>query len=247
MKNNIRKILILTILLSMVFSSMYLLTGCGEEEPNPNYVAEETELLISSVEVMAFTNELTFLIYDNKKSKIVFTPEGEATITLYIRPAAIALVNAFLSEADLNEIGVIGVSLDDFFDIYPAGIFPGFSADDIAGGFELIQAALNLELVGLNFEDPALAELARSIREERTLPEGFQLPAVEYALEITAPYVIRELESPYTGKYTAIYLGNFDENTEPFVIMTAGKDENNNISSIAMRIEFLQLEIEAAA
>ena len=247
MKKNITKILILTMLLSMVLSSMYILTGCGEEKPNPDYVAQETELQISSVDVMAFTNAITIAVYDNKKSKIVLTPDGQATITLCIRPAAINLVNSLLSEMDLNEIGVIGVGLDEFFDVYPAGIFPGFSANDIGGGFELIKAALNLELVGLNFEDPALAELATSLRENRTIPEGFQLPEGEYALNITAPYVIRELESPYTGKYTAVYLGTIQDSGEPYVIMTAQKDDAGIITDLRLHIEFLQLTILATA
>jgi len=247
MKKNITKILILTMLLSMVLSSMYILTGCGEEKPNPDYVAQETELQISSVDVMAFTNAITIAVYDNKKSKVVLTPDGQATITLCIRPDAINLVNYLLSEMDLNEIGVIGVDLDEFFDVYPAGIFPGFSANDIGGGFELIKAALNLELVGLNFEDPALAELATSLRENRTIPEGFQLPEGEYALKITAPYVIRELESPYTGKYTAVYLGTIQDSGEPYVIMTAQKDDAGIITDLRLHIEFLQLTILATA
>lgn len=226
---------------------MSFLVGCAKEESNPDFVKETVELKISSVELIDFKDPVTKLIIDKKNSNIVLSKDGTAKITLMLNPIAISMVNILLSTLNLSETGLLGLDIDGFFSMYPAGIFPGLSINDMAGAFELIKASIGLQILGLDFEDPVFAELATTLSNNGTLPDGFLLPKdKDYAIILTAPYVIRELSSPYSGDYTAVYLGELRENEEPYVIMTAQKDDTGKINQLRLHVEFLQLTVLAA-
>lgn len=248
MKKHLIKILILTIVLAMVLSSTFLFAGCGDEEKNTDFVEETVVLKITSLGIIKpELSDVIILLIDENKSDITLSDDGIATIQITIKAAAITAINGLLANLDLSE-GLLGLDLEAFFDMYPAGIFPGLSIDDIAGAFELIKASLGLQIAGLDFEDPAFAELATALQENGSIPDGFKLPVgKDYAVIITAPYVIRELSSPYSGDYTAVYLGQLRENEETYVIMTAKKDEFGTINYLRLHIEFLQLTILASA
>lgn len=178
-------------------------------------------------------------IIDKEKSFITLDTNGLLTMELHIDSELYELAKAVLQGLNASTLDV------SFLDAYIHELFPGTDKTDVAAVFESIENTLGLSVVGLDFDDPALKEIADSLRETGKLPEKVSLPDDVY-FKLVQPYELKHIDSlTVEGGFEAVYVGNY-RGQEPYLIMTMYDGVwGEKTLSIVNEFLFLTVEMES--
>ncbi len=133
----------------------------------------------------------------------------------------------------MGDIDVTGI-----ITLYCENLFTGASVDDFAGALELLEGSLGASLIGA--ENIDINELWRSITEDGKLPDDFAL-GNEFGIQIESTYCIKKVKGADGKEWTALYIGRFDPDTEPFLIFTLRED--GTVATVDVTMEILGLSL----
>lgn len=240
MKRIAKTIATLVIMIIVLCVSSLALAGCGKEKKV--YLEEDTSFTINYFTVGSLLSpELNLAgFFDDTKSYIKLTKDG--TCILRITPAKQLFT---IADTMLKDVNLSTDAVDTFYDQYLNPLFPGFDLKDIDGSLALVENTLGMKFLGLEAGNPEAEALKQGIESGNM--QGISIPK-DFALELTTVYCIKKLHSDYTGDYTAVYIGNYDEETaqEPYLIFTLDKDEYGK-DCLRYYFELLEVDIVATA
>jgi hypothetical protein len=226
--NILNKLVILIIILSISF----ILTSCS----NDNYVEEDTTYYINTE--ASSVNGVTLNLFLSDNSCIILRKDGTASIYIESSSALFSLASIYLST------GMLDFDVRDAIEWLVDDYIPGFTLDDMETSFELLQKSLGITFTGVDFDNPEISALFDEIALTNEIPKD--ISALNgFGIEYDAVYDIQYLTSAYSGNYTAVYMGEHDENSEPFTIMTIVTDEETNTEQIILRKEFFDINLIA--
>lgn len=188
-------------------------------------------------------------LFDRDNCKIVFYPDGRVRMQFYlvdgIGTTVMPILNSMLQNVELPDFDVQGGLVDS----YASELFPGFTLSDWVGSMEKLKGALGLEIVGIDWEQPALEAFMAELSETGMLPDKFPAGLVltdPFGIVYEGTYYMETVHSDVTNTdYTAIYTGKAAEGGQPYLVGTLTTDEDGE-SNIVARIEFLQFVIAAS-
>lgn len=227
------KILISVLLVLTLASSLVVLTAC-DETPVP-VIETEFALDLSNSSVWDIPGSLLALAIDKTNSNIVLRSDGTMTLRLVITSFANTVIGGMLGGGSLN--------LGSFVDTYLKPIVPGFDVNDIPASLELAKRSLGVSFINLDYNDTNVAALLEALKTGGTLPEDFKLPA-GFGVEVNSSYVIKKVTDAAGTTYEAVYLTPSDPDTQPYLVMTLGKDENG-VHDLTCMVDFVKLRLHA--
>lgn len=231
------RIIAFLIAVVMLLSAASILGACKKApaESETYLIAEDTvfpiDLANSSLMGLPFS-----LVIDSS-SCITLRADGTATINIKTTRALSGIVNA-----------AIGGGLASDFILTPfiemaLEYIPGFDLFDMERTFNLVNACLGLSLIGFDWDDPEVEAMFAAISETGKLPDSLELPK-SLTLEYNADYHLKDVTSPYTGNYTGVFMGDYAENGEPFILLDLSKSDGD-IQKLNLRIELVKLIVNA--
>lgn len=205
--------------------SVLTLGGCKED----NYIDATYSITNVSTSLLGDLNLSMFL--DESLSYIKLNSDGTCTIRITPDGGVLSILNLAM-----KNLAIPGGDLDSFSYQYMQEMFPGFSFYDMAASLAFIEGSLGISLLGTESLAQALAEGNLSSVK---LEEGL-------AIEINSVYTIKQLHSDYSGDYTAVYIGAYDDSycQEPYTIFTMYKDKDGK-SCLKTRFEVIGLDIDS--
>lgn len=178
----------------------------------------------------------------DEESSFFFGNDGTFVTTVKISPSLLTVVSALLKTLDFEELmqgKVMGdIDVTGIITLYCENLFTGASVDDFAGALELLEGSLGASLIGA--ENIDINELWRSITEDGKLPDDFAL-GNEFGIQIESTYCIKKVKGADGKEWTALYIGRFDPDTEPFLIFTLRED--GTVATVDVTMEILGLSL----
>lgn len=173
--------------------------------------------------------------------KFVFYEDGTFKTTVTVADKFIPLINGLLGSLDFGSLmdgKVMGdLDVEDIIREYCKNMFPGATVDDFSAGLEVVKRSLGVEIIGA--DNLNATEIWNSITKDGKLPEGLELkPGIGF--EITSTYCVKTVKGADGKEWTAVYIGRFDPDTEPFLIFTV-RDENETAATVDVSMEILGL------
>ena len=159
-------------------------------------------------------------IVDRDRSFLSLTKDGKMHLELRVNPTIYKTAKLPLSQLDASTLDVNGLQC------YVTELFPGNTMREIVDTLDAIKRTLGISLGGVDFESDNMSAIVESLRENGTLPKKVVLPdevyfSFDYNYEIVE---IHSLDSEEPIK--AVYVGDYKEGSEPYVIMTMKKDSD---------------------
>lgn len=207
----------ITAIIAIIFLSLFLFTACAPKQR----VVKEDEVFFLDLKQSSLQG-FTLDLFLDKSSNITLRKDGTATILVKSRPGIGDFVTFMLSLNAMNTIEIEPVFLE-----LGKEYFPGFDLSNYGKILELLESTLNLSL-NLEANDPTLQSVFSEFANTRKIPKDLKLPDV---LELTynAEYYIKDVYSKYSGKFTGVYMGKHEKNSEPFVIMDLITHEDGTV------------------
>ncbi|MFA5449911.1 MAG: hypothetical protein WC292_05695 [Clostridia bacterium] len=230
------KIFVSLLVVVALLSSLFVLTACGGEEKVT--LKEDTTFYIDYAGSSVLGLPLSLLAENT--SRIILRADGSLTMVLDTK---IAAINALLNQFDVLS-KLEGVDVDEMIWDLPSVFFPGNSIAEFENLLAAANNSIGLGINGFDFQDSEMKPIFDELAATGKLPKGFRLPDTLY-IEYNATYHIVELESPYSGSYTAIYAGSHGENGEPYIVLTLLEDEETGKRQVTFSIDFIKINISA--
>ncbi len=236
-KNFSTRIIAFLIAVIMLLSAASILGACKNKptEPETYLLAEDIVFPIDLADSSLMGIPFSMVI--DSDSCITLRADGTATIFFKTKSALSGLVNTLLGD------GLAGDFILTPFIEMALEYIPGFDLSDMGHTFDLVNACLGLSLLGFNWEDPDVEAMFNAIAETGKLPDSLRLPRT-LTLEYNANYYLKNLSSPYTGTYTGVFLGEHNENGEPFILLDLSKNDDE-VKKLNLRIELVKLIVNA--
>ena len=235
MKNRMKKITCV-ILIIVCLLSVWLLSSC-KDDSGIYYVEENTEYTFDLLQSTAMSLPFA-LALNNNESYIQFNTDKTVKIRLI---ANSALLQTVQESYDLNKL-VGDTNVEKLFNFYAPNFVPGADIDNIGETLNLICQSFNLTLYGLDFVNEQSEELAQILKREKPIPDDFEIPS-QLGFEVNETYYIKDVQNE-NGIVKGVFIGEYDENTEPFLIMTMYEEKNNKdeiVQKLSYRIEVIQM------
>lgn len=115
-------------------------------------------------------------------------------------------------------------------------MFPGATVDDFSAALEVVKRSIGVEIIGADNLNGT--KIWNSITKEGKLPENAVLQP-GFGFEINSTYCVKKVKGADGKEWTAVYIGRFDPDTEPFLIFTVHED--GEISTVDVSMEILGL------
>lgn len=150
----------------------------------------------------------------------------------------------FLFNSGLLALGGIDLSafnLSAIVDQYAVELLPGFTLDDLQSSL-LLAKSLGLSFIGLDFDDPDIQAIARSLAQTGTLPPDMALPD-GIGFEVNTTYYLKDVYGADGTKYVGCFVGAHGQYGEPFFIFTLGTDSETQKDTLIGKILFMQTVI----
>lgn len=196
---------------------------------NETYTETEEEYALSSLKIWG-GNLIT--IFDTKKSVIGFNPDGTFEFNLAVSDLGMGLLVGALQLLNGRYLPT------DMHNVYLNEFFPGESFKDIVKIFVRIKNDLGLEIVGLDKNDPKIKRIIDTMSETGCLPEKIEIPTdFKLIFRLSGRYSLHKIKIIDGSEMQGIYIGNYTDNGEPYVIMTKTDD------GIKLVNEVLNLEV----
>ena len=194
------------------------------------------------------------LVLDMEDSKLTLKKDGTFTFRVMINPAILKLLNGdeefeqtkkLLEGFGLDISGLLATAADmDLKD--PAGkyavpIMPGFTTDHVQSSLALLES-LDAHFVGLDYNDPNVQKMIKSIEETGHLNADLVLPN-QFGFEINSTYeIITETDSD--GKeHTIIMVAGEPRKRESFLMFEMTDNEETGKRELFLRVEFLMISL----
>ena len=179
---------------------------------------------------------------DQENAKIVFSDNGEYTLYAPLSAFAVALAKTMINQG--------GFDADDYFPFdlahyYFADIVPGIEQNDLRGLLDGIRELYGIEIVGIDYDSPAMQEVFERHREtyELIITDASAFGS-EIAIKCTGTYVLNTVTAANGESYTAIYVNDLIGKGESYVRYTCSTDEETEEESVRMTIDVIRLEVE---
>lgn len=202
----------------ILLSPCVLMTSC--KKVDTRFVESDTVYNIVLKESSVQDLPLNMIL--DESSKITLRSDGTATV--FLKSVRIDRILEFAF--DNFDIG--SLNLTEFVQI-ATQYFPGFSVSDMEKSLEMLKANMGLELKGFDFTDPETDALFAEIAQTMTLPRNAKYPE-NLIIEYSQNYYIKEVFSETKGSYMGVFMGNHEENGEPYLIMTKSTDKSTGKS-----------------
>ncbi len=228
-----KKVLISLIFAVVILTLVFATVACtqdGKEEDKPRqkvFLAEDTYYALDYISLAGLRGgggtgggiDLDAIV-DTDTSFLSLTKDGKMHLELRVKPAIYVAAKAALAQLDASTIDVGGLQC------YVTELFPGNTMREIIDTLDAIKRTLGVSLGGVDFESDNMSDIVESLRENGTLPKKVVLPdevyfSFDYNYEIVE---IHSLDSEEPMK--AVYVGDYKEGSEPYVIMTMKKDSD---------------------
>ncbi len=219
---SITKILLCLTVVSVILLSAIL---CGCNNGNDIKTLERDVVLHFDTDKCFVGNLPYIMATDTSKTYIEMKKNGEIAINIkLIENLIYALSNTF--GIDING-KIQGLNIKSLLaDGVVYSVFPGLNLDDLKGSAELFEKAFGITITGIDFDDPEIVKLQRSITETGKIPEDFVIPE-GLGAQLNETYELKDFLSELTGEtYQAVYIGRHSENCEPYFVLTLLKDDN---------------------
>lgn len=229
---NLKRIICCMLIICLVSALVFSLAACNKSE----HVKKDISFSIDNkTEVM----DIPIAIFLKKQdSGITLRKDGTMTLRLAINDAVPNLVNStFNISTMLGEM-----DFTQYMNDYVTPLFPGFTLQDIPYSLGLIEKSMGIKVTGLDLNSPNTQALFEGLQTGE-FAENIVFPK-DIAIEYNGRYALKELTDADGMPYTAIYLGQYNENGEPFIIM--GLDQNEAGKKVIIcRVNFINLYLEA--
>lgn len=223
---NLKKIISCILIISIASALVLSLTACNDGKHVKKDIAFGID---NSTEIM----DIPVTLFLNKQdSGITLRKNGTVTLRLALNDAVPNLVNksfnisTMLGEMDFNQ----------YMNDYVAPLFPGFTLQDIPYSLGLIESSLGIKITGLDLDSPNTKALFEGLKTGK-FAENIVVPK-NIALEYNGPYEIKELLDADNEPYKAVYLGKYNKNGQPFIVMGLDKNEEGK-NTIICRVNFI--------
>lgn len=169
-----------------------------------------------------------------------FYDDGTFRTTVTIADKFIPIINALLGTLKFEELmagKVMGdLDVEDIVREYCKNMFPGATVDDFSAALEVVKRSIGVEIIGADNLNGT--EIWNSITKEGKLPENAVLRP-GFGFEINSTYCVKKVKGADGEEWTAVYIGRFNPDTEPFLIFTVHED--GGISTVDVSMEILGL------
>lgn len=218
-----KSITVVSIILLMF--SLFIFSSCNSN----NAVSEDTIWYLDTLNSSILGVSFDFFVDEN--SYIILRKDGTATISIKAKSNLHYIINYLLDSEPVKNFDLRSVT-----DGMAPEYFPGFSLYDMKASFDLLTKSIGVTFTGIDFEDPDIAAMFSEVAESGRIPSNLKIPE-GIGVEYNANYHIKEVFSEYTGKYSAVYMGEHHPDGEPFIMMTMSEDA----SEISLRIEMIKM------
>lgn len=156
---------------------------------------------------------------DLKRTYVRMTPDGRLELRLTLKKEAIKVINAVIGGMGKpDELLADPAEIKGFMKYIDAMFYPE-SLDDIDKMIKRLESDIDLTVEGLDFSVQPLKHLAETIGNGEIYGD-VRLPD-DVAFVLNIEYELREVRSAIDGKkYEAVFLGNSDMRTDPYVMLT---------------------------
>lgn len=246
MKNRAFKAFTAVILTVLLIGAAFSLAACNDNK-NSGRFEKEKIYTINEFSVMDLDSNLLMLALDGDNSYVKFTPDGEMIANIAISPDIMSLLSSFLEEGDENLLSNLAGMNVSQFTYMVGGIFPGFSFQNLKSSLDILERSLGLSITGLDFSDPDIGNIVQSIQSTGNLPQKLTLPeTLNLALHYEGIYEIKTVYNEKKEAVKVIYVGEYNENSQPYIVLGMNKDINGN-DTISLINEVIRAEIVAVA
>ena len=148
----------------------------------------------------------------------------------------------FLFNSGLLALGDLSAfNLSAIVDQYAVELLPGFTLDDLQSSL-LLAKSLGVSFIGLDFDDPDIQAIARSLAQTGTLPPDMTLPD-GIGFEVNTTYYLKDVYGADGTKYVGCFVGAHGQYGEPFFIFTLGTGSETQKDTLIGKILFMQTVI----
>lgn len=231
MKKSLRLAAIIT-LIAVLFISAASLYGCT---PKKEFMEQDTYFFITDFSLLGYDMNLAGLL-EKGESYVLLRSDGTCHISIKPNKGLIALGNELLRQIDIDDEYLRSFSFQ-----YLEVMFPGFTIDDVSYSLSLLQS-VGAKLAGLEEGIPEYEQFKNALESGNGL-NNVSIPKT-LAIEVDTVYEIKHLRSQYSGDYTAVYIGRYDEtySKEPYIICTLYENEDGK-TCLKARFEILKASI----
>lgn len=246
MKKTIR-ILISTLLVVVLAASCLVCFSACNEEPPVTLAENRTYRIDNETSVFGVSFLLLKeLILKENDCYVQLNADGTMKLRLMLKDGLQEALPSLITTLTGQEMDVAALlstlDLTSAIKTYVEPIVPGFTLDDIPGGFALLEKSLGVGLVGVDWESDEAKALCASVKNTKRVPADFEIPD-GLGIEYNGPYHIETLTSSVTGEsYKTVFVGK-DE--EPFLMLTLTEEEGRH--KLTTEIMFIQVKIVAYA
>jgi hypothetical protein len=214
--------------------------ACGDKDEtvdNGSHVRSETIYYLDTVSLWTMGSGFESY-FDKDKSYVKLSPDGNIDIQLRVSDVALSMAKIALLAIDASTVDVMG------FECYVEGLFPGESLGDLESIVDRLKTAFGVEITGIDFSNENIQAICTSLKENGTLPEHVKLPVDEICISIKNHYCLKDVKSDTRDEpFKAVYVGDYTEHSDPYVILTQGKSVDG-ADNIILRNEVLRLTAE---
>ncbi len=241
MKNAIvKKIAFTAAVLVLCCMAIAMFTACEDKEETEK-VFVESEVFYELDTAKVWGREITPLL-DEKKTYIKLTPDGDLELRIMLNETGITLANVFIAGLGITSGENAAVDVSGL-EKYVNGLFPTESFKDMIKIIRRLETDLGLYVEGIDYESEAVKKLINGIdTEQKIYLNGILLPK-NLAFVIKGKYELKEITSKTQNEpIRAVYLGEYNELGEPYVVMTQFKDSEEK-ECLRVRNELLALDV----
>ena len=223
----IGKYFVIILLIGCLFLlNIFVFTSCDTDKNK--YVEENKKYLIDTRNSRIKGIPLSF--FTDTSSYIELRTDGTATIYVKSNEGIGGTLEYFIDKEEY--IKNMDISA---YEGMIADYLPGFKLEDIENGLHLLKNSTGVCIEGINFEDPTIEAFINDLSEKGKLTSNIE--SIDYiGIKYEANYNIENIRSESGENYTVAYMGEHNENGQPYIILTMSTDEESGKEKISFRI-----------
>lgn len=180
---------------------------------------------LKDTEIMGIQGSLLF----DKTSGITLKRDGTMNIKFILSDTIIAVINNAIGgmgiDSMINDFGSgdVGIGMLGDMNKFLSNMFPGINMEDVPAAMEIVKRSLGISVVGL--------DLGAIEGGSFTIPKGF-------GIEFNGSYSLEEVKNSKGEKFTAVHVGTYTKNTQPYFLMSIDGD------NISFNFEMVKLHVK---